>query len=83
MGRISPKRRAFTIRRKRERRLKVRRILDRLAAAPKAEERAALLAKLQRISPLHPFLMDQYKGEDSKRKEKAPVAAADSKGEEK
>lgn len=58
MGRISPKRRRFTIRLRRQRREKVRKLLAKLETA-QGEQREQLLAKLQRISPLHPFLLSQ------------------------
>ena len=59
MGRISPARRAFTIRQRQKRRAKIRRILERMENAD-ASTRQALLEKLRRISPLHPMVLAHY-----------------------
>ena len=51
MGKISQKRRQFEIRRKRERRKKIKKLKERYLAAKSKEEKERIIKKIKRIAP--------------------------------
>lgn len=55
MGKISPKRRQFEIKRKRERRKKIKKLKAKYLAAKTKEEKEKILEKILKIAPHYPI----------------------------
>ena len=55
MGKVSPKRRSFKIKKKQKRRKKIKKLKKMLMEAKTKEEREEILRKIERIAPDYPL----------------------------